>query len=156
MNGRFSQVSDTISDIFNNKKSLYFLFLGHRTSDINVLEKSYEAEMTSKIQKYRFFLHPFRLSIMQILYTSPKLSSIEIKERLGLSWAYYHNSIRSLVKLNLIRVFDDFDEEGSTRQSVVLEEKGKQEYTSFIKLVGKYVDSAKDFIPDYDGDELYP
>lgn len=155
-NGSYPHVSSMISRIFKNQQSLYFLFLGHRTNDINVLEKSYEASMTAAMEQYRHLLHPFRLSIMQLLYTSPRLTSIEIKERLDLSWSDYYNSIRSLEKINLIKVFDDFDEEGSTKQFVILEEKGKNEYTEFIKIVGKYVDFAKEFIPDYDGTDLYP
>ncbi|MCE7733333.1 MAG: helix-turn-helix transcriptional regulator [Candidatus Heimdallarchaeota archaeon] len=155
-NGRYPEVSETISNLFNNQKSLYYLFLGHRTHDINVLEKSYEASMTSAMQQYRHLLHPFRLSMMQLLYTNPKLTSIEIKERLDLSWSDYYNSIRSLEKLKLIKVFDDFDIEGSTKQFVILEEKGKVEYTEFVKVIGKYVDFAKEFIPDYDGTDLYP
>lgn len=130
--------------------------MGHRTRDINALEKSYEAEMTARMHHYRHLLHPFRLSVMQLLYTNAKLTSIEIKERLDLSWSDYYNSIRSLEKLGLINVFDDFDEDGSTRQFVMMDQKGKQEYTTFIKLVGQYVDFAKEFIPDYDGTDLYP
>ncbi|MHA2252225.1 MAG: winged helix-turn-helix domain-containing protein [Candidatus Kariarchaeaceae archaeon] len=155
-NGNFSKVSISITQIFNSKKSLYFLFLGHRTRDINLLEKSYEASMTSAMQQYKHLLHPFRLSIIQLLYINSRLTSIEIKERLDLSWSDFYNSVRRLEKLKLIRVFDDFDEDGSTRQFVILEEEGKQQYGGFINLVGKIVDDVKDLIPDYDGTDLYP
>lgn len=155
-NGSFPEVSDTISTIFDHKKSLYFLFLGHRTHDIDFLNKNYEASMKSEMDEYRHFLHPFRLSIMKLLFTDTILSSIEIKMRLELSSSEFYNSIRPLEKQNLIRVYDDFDENGYTRQFVILEEKGNQEYRQFIKLIDKFVDEAKEFIPDYDGTDLYP
>ena len=68
----------------------------------------------------------------------------------------YYSSIRPLEKHKLIQVFDDFSEEGLTRQFVIMEEKGKMMYAKFIKLIGKYTDFVKDFIPDYDGTDLYP
>jgi DNA-binding MarR family transcriptional regulator len=155
-NGRYPNVSNIISNVFDYKKSLYFLLLGHRTHHINALDENFEAELTSKMQRYKHFLHPFRLSIMQILYTNPKIASIEIRDKLNLSWSDYYNAIRHLEKRNLIRVFDDFDSDGSTRQFVVMEEEGAKEYEAFVEVIGTFVNIAQDYIPDYDGTDLYP
>lgn len=155
-NGRFPEVSERISNIFTNKKSLYFLFLGHKTQDINLMNNKLEAEMTSEMHNYRHIIHPFKLSIMNLLFTNPKISSIEVRNRLGLSMSEYYNTIRSLEKRKFIQVFDDFGEDGSTRQFVMLEDTGRDIYSNFIKLIGRYTDKIKDFIPDYDGTDLYP
>jgi DNA-binding MarR family transcriptional regulator len=155
-NGSFPEVSGTISEIFKKKNSLYFLFLGHKTQDIRQLEDKIEAEMTEELHKYRQIFHPFRLSIINLLHSNPKITSIEVRTRLGLSKHEYYNSLKALEKQKLIRIFDDFDLDGSTKQFVILEEKGREMYVKFIKLVDKYVNEAKDFIPDFDGADLYP
>jgi DNA-binding MarR family transcriptional regulator len=155
-NGDFSTISQSISQVFDDKKSLYFLLLGHKTYSTNLLDAKLEAEMKSEMQQFKHILHPIRLSIMQILFTNPKISSTELRHRLDLSMSDYYNSVKPLEKLNLIRLYDDFDEDGSSKQFVLIEERGKGEFAKFIKLVSKYVEQTKDFIPDYDGTDLYP
>lgn len=142
--------------MFDNNKSLYFTLLGQKSKNTNLLDEKFEADMKAEMQQFKHIFHPIRLAIMQLLHISSKSSSIEIRNRLDLSMSDYYNSVRSLEKLNFVKVFDDFDENGLTKQFVIMEENGKRVYTKFIKLVGKYVDLAKDFIPDFDDDTLYP
>lgn len=121
-----------------------------------MLDEKFEASMKTEMQQFKHIFHPIRLAIMQVLHTTSKISSIEIRNRLDLSMSDYYNSVRMLEKLDLVKVFDDFDEDGLTKQFLIMVEEGKRVYGKFIKLVGKYVNLAKDFIPDFDDDMLYP
>jgi DNA-directed RNA polymerase specialized sigma subunit len=91
-----------------------------------------------------------------MLYTSTKLSSLEIKERLNLSWTEYYNAVNALNKADLIQILEDFDENSLKRQFIVIEDKGRDEYDALISLIDQFVQLAKEFMPNQLDDKLYP
>ena len=113
-------------------------------------------EISEEMSKYRFIMHPFRLSMMKLLYDNYKMSSIDIKEALKLSWADYSNFIKSLKKKEYVSIKEEFDED-SKRQFVYLEEAGRRDYENLVNLLNKFLDKSSEIYPiDSTDDELYP
>lgn len=155
-NGTYPNISNIVSELFDNQKSLYFTLLGYKTKDLEILDDKIEAAMSSQIQRYKHLLNPYRMSIMQILNIENKIKSSELKSRLDLSWTEFYNASRSLEKIGLIRTFEDFDDNGLKKQFVVITDNGKQQFVEFVSLISKYVDIAKEFIPGGSQGPLYP
>lgn len=105
--------------------------------------------------QYRFLLHPYRLAIMKLLNKYIRLSSLEIKEKLNLSWGEYSNTITSLKKKGYISYSDDFDE-NSVRRFIHLEEPGRQDFEKLTKLLADFLFYSTDIIDDVDYDNTYP
>ena len=126
------------------------------SNDLGILDEKLEASLASELQEYKHLLHPIKLPIMQLVYSNTKISSVKIKENLELSWSDYYNAIPSLQKLDLVKIAEDFDDKGSKRQFLVITEQGKVEYVRLIKIINKFIERAKEIIPGFDSDILYP
>lgn len=137
---------------------MYLFLLGQKEvrKNLGILEEKLEAALFAELDEYRNILHPLKLSIMQLVYVDNKISSVEVKDKLEISWSDHHRSINSLSKLNFINVIEDFDQEGSKRQFLVITEHGKLEYVRLIKIISKFIDRASELIPNFDSDLLYP
>lgn len=134
------QQKSIISDIFQNRTSAYFYILNQSSKEID--ENTIQPE-AQDIFKYKFLLHPVRLSIMKLLYENIQMTSLEIKEKLGISWNDVGNHITALKEKGYISTDHQF-QEGSRKQVVSIEPFGTQEFKVLTELLHLFLDSFAD------------
>lgn len=113
-------------------------------------------DIPSELLHYRYLMHPIRLSIMKLLYKNFSLTSIEIRNRLKISWGEYNNHVSSLEKNKFISIHTEFLD-ANQRQVVYLEELGRKEYDQLVELLDDFLSNAKhDFENTKHQSSLYP
>jgi hypothetical protein len=117
---------------------LYTLLIGKSKSINKDIDEKLISNIPLDMLQYKFLMHPTRLAIMKLLFTYDRLSSIEIKSTLQISWSEYQTHIRALQTKLLIKVSDDFDN-GSLKQFVYLEPQGRTEYQNLLFMLEEFV-----------------
>lgn len=142
--------------------SMLTLISGIKQVDNNS-QKYLPDDIPQELIKYRYLMHPIRLTIMKLLNYENKMISSTIRSRLGTSWGEYRTHLKSLEEKGYIMINDDFNEEGSVVQVVYIEEVGRLEYQTLFHLLQEFtaqqspynnISSQDPFDPD--NKNLYP
>ena len=150
-----NQIVHEISPLYNYHQSLYFALLGQKSPE-KADQKRIESAIPEKLYHYKFLLHPYRLAVMKMLYNHSRLSSLEIKETLSLSWSDYNNVVNALKKRGYVTVNDDF-EDSVVRRFVFLEEAGRLDFQALEHLLRQFLDNAPIVADDdHDSSLMYP
>lgn len=128
--------------------------MGQSNRRLKSKERDIQALIPNEMHKYRFILHPFRLSMLKLLDAHFELSSQEIKQTLDLSWSDFSVNINALKKKEYVTVRDDFDDTGRKRQYVTLAKRGEEEYKQLKKLLEQFLTSTANIV--IDDSDLYP
>ena len=148
-----------ISLNFKSIESLFYaLVIGSSKSVKNEANKVVLTDIPLEMFQYKFLMNPVRLAIIKMLYVYEKLTSVQIKTSLEISWSDYHTNIRALQSKSYVSVKEEFDEE-QLRQFVYIEKNGRQDYQSLVKLLQQFSNDplSLDITQIKDGDEdLYP
>ncbi|MCE7735681.1 MAG: hypothetical protein GPJ54_12435 [Candidatus Heimdallarchaeota archaeon] len=130
--------------------------LGQSKFNEKDLSEKLNKDIPSEIKKYRFLMHPMRLSIMKQLYKNFTLTSVEIKNEVDMSWGEYASHINSLEKHGFISLHNDF-QDGMRVSIVYLEEAGRVEYEALVQLLKNFLeDATHDFFDSKTSNDLYP
>jgi DNA-binding MarR family transcriptional regulator len=127
------------------------------------INKDLQDMLPKDLIKFRYLLHPIRLTMTKLLYLEQTMSSTEIKHVLDISWGEYKTHMNSLESKGYVEVLEDFDQDGFLTQIVILTDEGRKEYEEVRLLLKDFVDknTPMNMLLSRDeellfGDDLYP
>ena len=133
-------MSKTIKQVELDDRALASLILSQKKIDKEDINKEFQKNLPIDLIKYRFIMHPVRLTMLKLLYLENNLSSTEIKHLLDISWGVYGTHIKSLKERGFIITEEIFDDAGALTNIVRLTELGQSEYEDLLKLLREFID----------------
>jgi basic membrane lipoprotein Med (substrate-binding protein (PBP1-ABC) superfamily) len=109
------KIRETLSSIFQEHPELVVYIINHNLIDDEEAISRFENEVPQELYQYKFILNPVRLAITKLLFENASLSTIELKNRLKLSWDELNNNIKALRKNSYIDIEKRFYEDRLTQ-----------------------------------------
>ena len=157
------QIIKDFSQEFNlSNYGLASLVTGVYRVDSRYQEDDFQKMVPQELLKYRYLMHPTRLSIMKLLNHQTKMRSTEIKHLLNISWGEFSTHTKSLQDKGFIEMIDEFNEDGHVVQTVYIRPKGTTEFLELLTLLQQfvtYMSPVSDILGDdnyFSNDDLYP
>lgn len=145
LNNRHYQ--DLIAPIFEGKMSLYYFLLSGQSKSTH---KGSTFEVPAEIYDFKFILHPIRLSILKLLNDYPRMTSIELKHNLKVSWNDLKNHLKILEERVYVVTGKQFVD-GSVKKVVEITNLGIQEFITFKELIIKFLNETQHIDSYYEG-----
>ena len=89
----------------------------------------------------KFLFNPYRLSIIRLLMKYPKLSTVEIKNTLDLSWNTFNSHLLALKNKNFVFIDHTMDEEGMATY-VSLQPDALNEFKNLTSMLRLFLESV--------------
>lgn len=96
--------------------------------------------VTPDLYKYRFIFNPVRLSIIKSLMKHSRMTTVELKNHLGLSWGVLNTHLEALRKKGYVEINPTINEEGIGTAVYLLPEVSR-EFNRVISLLKVFVGS---------------
>jgi hypothetical protein len=131
-----------ISGITGVNPEIIYLITG--AQKVSVDKKTYREFMKQvppDLLEYKFLLHPVRLAILKVMYDYVNLTTIQLKEKLGLTWTEFNNGIKSMKRADLLHEQTKFVD-GNVRIIVTLTNLGISQFQDLKRLL---IDFLSDF-----------
>jgi basic membrane protein A len=109
------KIRETLSSLFKDHPELVIYIINANLIDDDEVASRFKKEVPRELYRYKFILNPIRLAITKLLFENAELSTIELKNRLGLSWDELNNGIKALKKSNYIEIEKRFYEDRLTQ-----------------------------------------
>ena len=135
---------ELIQELFQSQSTLYFLLMGQSSIKDKHVENEIKKAIPHKIYDFKFLLQPVRLSITKVLFENIRLSSVELKEILEVSWNEYRNNITALQKKRYVDIVEGF-EDAKVTQFVSLTQLGIESYKILTDLLHLFLDNTPDY-----------
>ena len=129
-----------------SSKGIYILFPGALKGN-NDVQTKYAKMFPEELYRYKFFLNPVRLAILKSLYEYPRMSTVELKTSLNLSWSMFNTHLDALKKKNYIHV-DHLIEDGNPKFIVSLQHHTLVEFENLILVLEAFLNSIPTNILD--------
>lgn len=133
-----------IKELFDSQTVLYYTLIGQS----KIGDKEIEEKITDAIPKNlldsKYLLHPVRMAMLKLLYESLEMSSVELKDIIGITWNDYTTHTVSLKKYGYIRIDDGFID-GKRRQLLSILPKGIEEFKMLMDLLHLFLDNSVDY-----------
>lgn len=158
-------MNQILEPVFDNKPSLVYVFIGKNMIEDRKLESKLRSSVPKGLLEFKFLLHPIKLSMMKVLHESMNVSTVELRQELGISWNEFNYHLNQLKKKGYVRVEVDIVDH-SFKNVITLETQGIEEFKILQSLLIEFVNSGPDisrYIKQIDSlekrtnvDELYP
>lgn len=96
--------------------------------------------VTPDLYKYRFIFNPVRLSIIKWLMRHSRMTTVELKAHLGLSWGVLNTHLEALRKKGYVEINPTINEEG-VGTAVYLRPEVSREFNRVISLLKVFIGS---------------
>lgn len=144
-----SNIKKIVAPLLDDKTKLLYLFVGQSRVQNRKLTQDFKSMVPTEIYDFKFLLHPVRLAMMKLLFDQPKITSVELKEQLGINWNDFRNHLKSLRKKGLIEIEQGFVDD-ALAQIVSMSNAGLSEFKELTDLVTSFLSSHADLGPYLD------
>jgi DNA-binding MarR family transcriptional regulator len=131
---------DVITNAFGPYAASYFV-IGQNYIKKQPVDPALKQDFPTELQKYKFYLHPVKLSISKILRETLLIATSQLRKQLDVPWSVLNNNLRSMAKKNLILIENKFID-GSVKQVVSLEPTGIKKYDELIVIMIDFINST--------------
>ncbi|OLS26073.1 MAG: hypothetical protein HeimC2_16950, partial [Candidatus Heimdallarchaeota archaeon LC_2] len=132
-------IKETLNLIFNGSIKGYLLLASgvQKTSEDDTIG----THIPKSLFKHKFLMHPVRLAMMKILTENQVVTSIELKNKLDLSWGEFSHHLTNMKKHHLIQIDDKFID-GITKQAITVTIVGNKQYVNLVKILHEFFSSS--------------
>jgi len=136
-----ANMSKILAPIFNTQPQLIHIFGATKVFKENKDLDEIQSELPRAILDFKYFLHPVRLSIIKLLDENINLTTVKLKDFLGISWNEILFHIDSLKKTEYITVNQQFID-GTTKTIVSAEAKLISQYNALKDVLFEFLDGS--------------
>ncbi len=153
-------IDHVISEIADVSSEIIYLIAGAQKVSIDKqMHKDFMKQIPPDLFEYKFLLHPIRLAILKVMYDQVNLTTIQLKEILGLTWTEFNNIFKTMKRANLLFYHTKFVDD-NVRIIVSLTNLGITQFRDLKRLLIDFLDdiNTDKYIQYIDGlkDLLYP
>jgi len=159
------KMTTILSPIFHNQPQLIHIFGATKIFKENKIRDEIQSELPKEILDFKYFLHPIRLSMVKLLDENIHLTTVQIKNFLGIGWNEVQFHLESLKKADYITINQQFID-GTTRTVVTAESKMISQFNSLKDILlefldatpnlDKYLEHVTEVKMRSEGQDLYP
>jgi len=103
--------------------------------------KNFSDEIPDVLMSYKEFHHPVRLSIIKLLHDNGNMTSIKLREMIGVDWGKFNNHLKSLKNSRFIRIDQTFVDERIS-QLIILEQQAITKYQQYKESMIQFLENT--------------
>ena len=145
------KVLNEVSSLFNGNKTIGYVFWDISQDDDSV--NNTPLEIPTQILGFKYFFHPVRLSILKLLSDHIKLSTVELRDSLDISWNVLNPHLLSLQENEYVSIKSDFSD-GKLRKVIQITPNAITTFNEFKILLIEFLEKPGKEILLNEADEI--